>query len=61
MLQRGYSGDGCDLSSTLCDYDFKKSDLFVLSWARVRRVRWRYRAANVWWRCAQYFVIAACC
>ena len=21
MLQRGYSGDGCDLASTLCRYD----------------------------------------
>ena len=34
VLQRGHSGDGCDLASTLCTYD-----LFVLSWARVRRVR----------------------
>ena len=39
MLQRGYSGDGCDLVSTLCKYDLKKGDLFVLSWARVQRVR----------------------
>ena len=37
MLQRGLSGDGCDLVST--KYDLKKGDLFVLSWARVRRVR----------------------
>ena len=28
MLQRGHSGDG---------YDLSKGDLFVLSWARVRR------------------------
>ena len=34
MLQRGHSGDGCDLASTLCKYD-----LFVPSLARVRRVR----------------------
>ena len=34
-----YSGDGCDLASTLCKYDLRKGDLFVLSWARVRRVR----------------------
>ena len=27
------------LISTLCKYDLKKGDLFVLSWARVRRVR----------------------
>ena len=33
------SSDGCDLASTLCKYDLRKGDLFVLSWARVRRVR----------------------
>ena len=27
------------MASTLCEYDLRKSDLFVLSWARVRRVR----------------------
>ena len=40
MLQRGHSGNGCDLASTLCTYDLRKGDLFVLIWARVRRVRW---------------------
>ena len=39
MLQRGHSGDGCVLASTLCKYDLRKGYLFVLSWARVRRVR----------------------
>ena len=39
VLQRGHSGDGCDLVSTSCKYDLSKIDLFVLSWARVRRVR----------------------
>ena len=39
MLQRGHSGDGCVLASTLCKYDLRKGDLFVLSWAKVRRVR----------------------
>ena len=39
MLQRGHSGDGCVLASTLCKDDLRKGDLFVLSWARVRRVR----------------------
>ena len=39
VLQRGHSSDGCDLASTLCRYDFGKGDLFVLSWARMRRVR----------------------
>ena len=37
MPQRGHSGDGCVL--TLCKYDLRKGDLFVLSWARVRRAR----------------------
>ena len=40
MLQRGNSGAGCDLASTLCKYDLRKGDSFVLSWARVQRVRW---------------------
>ena len=34
-----HSGDGCDLAATLCKYDLRKGDSFVLSWARVRRVR----------------------
>ena len=58
-----HSGDGCDLASTLCKYDLRKGDLFVLSWASVRRVsrgKYLFRAANVWWRCVQYFVIAYC-
>ena len=38
VLQRGHSGDGCDLASTLCKYGLRKGNLFVLSWARVRRV-----------------------
>ena len=37
VLQKGHSGDGCDLASTLSKYDLKMGDLFVLSWARVRR------------------------
>ena len=59
MLQRGHSDDGCVLASTLCKYDLRKGDLFVLNWAMVRRVRrekFLFRADNVWWRCAQYFV-----
>ena len=39
MLQRGNSGDGYDLTSTLCKYNLRKADLFVMSWARVRRVK----------------------
>ena len=38
MLHRGHSGDGYVLASTLCKYDLRKGDLFVLGWARVRRV-----------------------
>ena len=39
VLERGHSGDGCDLVSNLCKYDLRKGYLFVLSWARVRRMR----------------------
>ena len=39
VLQMGHSGDGCDLASTWGKYDLRKSNLFVLSWTRVRRVR----------------------
>ena len=34
MLQRGHSGDGCELASTLCRYA-----LFLMSWIRVKRVK----------------------
>ena len=62
VLQREHSDDGCDMTSTLCGYDLRKVDLFVLNWTRVRRVRRGsiFRAANVCWRCVQYFVIASC-
>ena len=33
VLQRGHSGDGCVLASTLCKYTLMTGDLFVLSWA----------------------------
>ena len=39
VLQRVHSGDGCYLASTLYKYDLRKGDLFVVSWAKVRRVR----------------------
>ena len=64
MLQRRYSGDGCDLASTLCKYDLRKGDLFVVyelgKGATSEAGKYLFRAANVWWRCAQYFVIASC-
>ena len=31
VLQSGHSGYGCDLVSTLCKYDLRKGDVFVLS------------------------------
>ena len=31
MLQRGHYGDGCVLASTLCKYDLRKGDLYVLT------------------------------
>ena len=40
VIQRGHSGDGCDLASTLCKYGLRKSYLFVHCWARVRRLMW---------------------
>ena len=63
VLQRGHSSDECNLASTLCKYDLRKGDLFVLSWTRVQQVNWGkslFRAANVWWRCVWYFVITSC-
>ena len=40
MLQKGHSGDGCELALTLCKNYLRKGDLFVLSWEMMRRVRW---------------------
>ena len=51
VLQRGHSGDGCDLASTLCKYDLRMVDLFVLNWARVRRV-WRGSLSSELLMCA---------
>ena len=53
MLQRGHSGDGCDLTSTVCKYDLRKVDLFVQSWTS-ETDKYLFRAANVWWGCEQY-------
>ena len=59
VLHRENSGDGCDLASTLCKYDLRKGDLFVLSWGRVRRVRWGSLSSELL-MCTQYFVTASC-
>ena len=40
ILQRRHSGDGCNLALTLCRCYLRKGGLFVLSWARVRQLRW---------------------
>ena len=37
VLQRGHNGDGCS-SSILFKYERSRRHLFVLSWARIRRV-----------------------
>ena len=49
MLQRGHSGNGCDLASTLCKYDLRKGDLFVRSWSSATSEAGTclFRAANV--------------
>ena len=60
VLQRRNSVNEYDLAPTLCKYDLRKGDLFVLSWARVRQVRRGSISVNVWWRCAQYFLIVCC-
>ena len=63
VLQMGHSGDGCDLASTLCKYDLRKGDLFFYEFgkgATSEAGKSLFRAANVWWGCAQYFVIASC-
>ena len=62
MLQRGHSGDGCVLASTLCKYDLRTGVVCseLGKGATSETVKSLFRAANVWWRCAQYFVIASC-
>ena len=61
VLQRGYSGDGCDFASTVCKYDLRKGAVFELGKGVTSEAgKYILIAANVWWRCAQYFVIASC-
>ena len=36
--KRGNSGDGCDLASTLCKYNLRMGDLFVLCATRRLRI-----------------------
>ena len=61
VLQRGHSGGGCEL--TLCTYDFRKGrfDSSELGKCATSEAgKYLFTAANVWWRCAQYFVTASC-
>ena len=51
VLQRVNSGDGCDLASTLCTYDFRKGYLFVLSWTS-EAGKYLFQVTNMCWRCA---------
>ena len=63
VLQRGHSGDGCDLASTFCKYDLRKGDFLCSELGEgvtSEAGKSLFKAANVWWRCAQYFVIASC-
>ena len=39
VLHKWQSGEVCVFTSTLCKYDLRKGDLFVLSWARVQRMK----------------------
>ena len=62
MLQRGHSGEGCDLASTLCRYGMRKGDYCseLGKSATIGAGKYLFRAANVWWRCAHYFIIVYC-
>ena len=49
----GHSGDGCVLASTLCKYNLRKGDLFVLG--KGETGMHLFRAASVWWRLCALF------
>ena len=57
MLQWGNSGDGCDLTSTLCKNDLRKGD--YLFWVGQGCDDWggklSLESCCLWCRCAQYF------
>ena len=58
-VQRGHSGDGCLSSSILFKYECSRGHLFVLSWARVRRVvlgEWSFGVMY-----GEWFVTLLCC
>ena len=39
MVRMWVQLNNCDFASNLCKYDLRNGDLFVLRWARVRRMR----------------------
>ena len=47
VLQRGHSGDGREVVSTLCSYVLRNENLFVLNWARCDAWKSLIRAAEV--------------
>ena len=53
LLQRGHSGDGCELASTLCEYDLRTADYYIICSELGKGVTsetWKclFRADNVW-------------
>ena len=60
VSQRGHSGDGCLTSSILFKYERSRGHLFVLSWARVRRVDRGECCFGVMY-CEWYGVTLLCC
>ena len=48
VFERGHHCDGCELASTLCNYDLRKADLFVLRLAMVRQVRRANVSTELW-------------
>ena len=59
LQRRLHSGDGGVLELTLCKYDLRKGDLFVFELGKGATSEYFFRTANVWYRCAQYFVLAS--
>ena len=72
MLQRGHSDDGCYRGGIVVMDVFWRRLCVSMIWegrfvcselgkgATSEAGKSLFRATNVWWRCAQYFVIASC-
>ena len=62
VLQWGLSGDGCGIASTCVSIIFVRVIYFseLGKGATNEAGKYLFRTANVWWRYAQYFVIASC-